>query len=98
MHIFGHVTVCSSVHMMCTELQTMAWHYREVQLDPTPEIEVFHMLSERSHTKNSKRSIQQHKRYYWRKVHLDDQPVFPLFPFKAHQLQTKCANSYILEN
>ena len=32
---------------------------REVQLDLTPEIEVFHMLFDRCHTKNRKRSIKQ---------------------------------------
>ena len=34
--------------------------YREVQLDSTPEIEVFHMLFERCHTKHRKRSIKYH--------------------------------------
>ena len=38
--------------------------YREVQLDLTPEIEVFHMLFERFHTKKRKRSFKQHKKYF----------------------------------
>ena len=33
--------------------------YREVQLDLKPEIEVFHMLFERCHTKNRERYIYQ---------------------------------------
>ena len=35
--------------------------YREVQLDFTPEIEVFYMLFRRSHIKNGKRSLKQQK-------------------------------------
>ena len=38
--------------------------YKEVQLDLTPEIEVFHMLFERCPTKNRKRSIKQHIKYF----------------------------------
>ena len=38
--------------------------YREVQQDFTPEIEVFHMLFERFHTKNIKRSLKQHIKYF----------------------------------
>ena len=38
--------------------------YREVQLDLKPEIEVFHMLSERCHAKNRKISIKQHVQYF----------------------------------
>ena len=34
--------------------------YREVQLDSTPEIEVFHTLFERCQSKNGKISIKQH--------------------------------------
>ena len=37
--------------------------YREVQLDLKPEIEVFHMLFERCHTKNRERYIKQHIKY-----------------------------------
>ena len=38
--------------------------YREVQLDSTPEIEVFHMLSERCPTEDRKRSVKQHIKYF----------------------------------
>ena len=38
--------------------------YRVVQLDFTPEIEVFHMLFERCHSKNRKSSIKQHAEYF----------------------------------
>ena len=37
------------------------FNYRRVKLDLTPEIEGFHMLFERCHTLNSKRSLKQHK-------------------------------------
>ena len=43
---------------------TVSFEYREVQLDLTPEIEVFHMLFERSRTKNRKKSIKQHRKYF----------------------------------
>ena len=33
-------------------------------MDSTPEIEVFHMLFERCHTKNRKRSTRQHIKYF----------------------------------
>ena len=48
-------------------------HITTVQLDFTPEIEVFHMLFERCHSKNRKRSIKQHIKYlYFRsKIQLD---------------------------
>ena len=39
-------------------------HYRLVQLDLTWDIEVFYMLFERCHTKNRKRSIKQHIKYF----------------------------------
>ena len=47
--------------------------YRYVQLDFTPEMEVYYMLFERCHTKNSKRSIKQHMKYFnfWSKIQLD---------------------------
>ena len=38
--------------------------YREAQLDITPEMEVFHMQFERCHTRNRKRSIKQHIKYF----------------------------------
>ena len=38
--------------------------YREVQLDLTPEIKVYHILFNRGHTKNTKRSIRQHLKYF----------------------------------
>ena len=43
------------------------------QLDLTPEVEVFHMLFEICHTKNRKRSIKQHIKYFnfWSLVLLD---------------------------
>ena len=37
--------------------------YREVQLDIRPEIEVFHMLLERCHTKKKKRSLNRNMKY-----------------------------------
>ena len=37
--------------------------YREVQLNLTSEIE-FHMMFERCHTKNRKRSLKQHVKYF----------------------------------
>ena len=37
---------------------------REVQLDVSPEIEVFHMLFEICRIKNRKRSIKQHIKYF----------------------------------
>ena len=37
---------------------------REVQLDLTPEIEVFRMIFERWHTENRKRYINQHIKYF----------------------------------
>ena len=48
-------------------------HITTVQLDFTPEGEVFHMLFERCHSKNRKRSIKQHIKYlYFRsKIQLD---------------------------
>ena len=39
-------------------------HYREVQLDFTPEMEVFYVLFERCHTKNGKRYLKQHLKYF----------------------------------
>ena len=38
--------------------------YREVQLHFTPDMEVLHMLFERFHTKNRKRSPKQHLKYF----------------------------------
>ena len=43
--------------------ERVALMYWEVQLDLTPEIEVFHILFERCHTKNRERSIEQHIKY-----------------------------------
>ena len=39
-------------------------NYREVQLDFTPEIEVFYMLFERCHIKNRQISHKQHIKYF----------------------------------
>ena len=50
--------------------------YREVQLDSTPEIEVFHMLFERCHTNNRKRYLKHHLNYFnFRSKAQLDQPV-----------------------
>ena len=64
--------------------------YRVVQLDLTPEIEVLHMMFERSHTKNRKRSIKQHFNFQ-SQVQLDH-PVVVVSdlwgsssPFSVHQ-------------
>ena len=38
--------------------------YREIQLDFTPQIEVFYMLFERCHTKNRKRSLKLVIKYF----------------------------------
>ena len=38
--------------------------YREVQLDLTSEMGIFYTLFERCHTRNRKRSIKQHMRYF----------------------------------
>ena len=38
--------------------------YSEAQLDFTLEIEVFHMMFERCDTKNRKRSIKEHIKYF----------------------------------
>ena len=55
--------------------------YREVQQDFTPEIEVFHMLFERFHTKNIKRSLKQHIKYFnFRSKAELDHPVLSCFP------------------
>ena len=50
--------------------------YRQVQLDFTPEVEVFYMLFDRCHTKNVKRFLKQHIKYFnfRSKIQLD-QPV-----------------------
>ena len=47
--------------------------YSVVQLDFTPEIEVFYMLLERCHTKSRERSITQHMKYFnlWGKIKFD---------------------------
>ena len=37
---------------------------REVQLDFTPEIDVFYTLFDRCHTRNRKRSLKQNKEYF----------------------------------
>ena len=56
--------------------------YREVQLDLTPEIEVFHLLFERCLTKFRKRSIKQHIKYFnFRSL---VQLERPLQPFQVH--------------
>ena len=44
--------------------ETLFKIYRVVQLDFTPEMELFHILFERCHTKNRKRSLQQHTKYF----------------------------------
>ena len=50
--------------------------YRVEQLDLTPEMEVFHMLFERCHTKKRKRSIKQDTQYFnFRSEVLLDHPV-----------------------
>ena len=50
--------------------------YREVQLDSTPEIEVFQLLFDRCHSKTRKRSIKQHIKYFkFRSFVQLDQPV-----------------------
>ena len=55
------------------------YHYRVVQLDLIPAIEVFHMLFERCHTKNRKRSVKQHIKYFnFRSKVLLDHPVHSL--------------------
>ena len=41
-----------------------AWEYREVQLDFTPQMDVFYMLLERWHTKNTNRSLEQYLIYF----------------------------------
>ena len=38
--------------------------YREVQLDFTPEMEIFFMLFGRCHTKNQKRSLKRHIKHF----------------------------------
>ena len=38
--------------------------YREVQLDFTPEMEVFYMLFERCYTENRKRSLKHYMKYF----------------------------------
>ena len=51
----------SSSQSLTTSTPPPRTAYREeVQLDFTPEIEVFHLLFERGHTKNRKRSLKQH--------------------------------------
>ena len=46
--------------------------YREVQLDFSPEMEVFYKLFERCHTQNGKRSLKHHIKWFnFRKVQLD---------------------------
>ena len=62
--------------------------YRVEQLDLTPEMEVFHMLFERCHTKNRKGSIKQHIQYFnfRSKVQLDH-PVGSRRPEKKGALQ-----------
>ena len=50
--------------------------YRVVQLDFTPEMEVLYMMFDRCHTKNVKRFLKQHIKYFnfRSKIQLD-QPV-----------------------
>ena len=38
--------------------------YSEVQLDSTPEMEVLYMMFDRCHTKDRKRSLAQHLKYF----------------------------------
>ena len=47
--------------VICSYMLSM---YRLVQLNSSPEIEVFYMLLERCQTKNRKRSIAQHMKYF----------------------------------
>ena len=38
--------------------------YSEVQLDSTPEMEVLYMMFDRCHTKDRKRSLKRHTKYF----------------------------------
>ena len=76
------VTFSAKVFCHSPNYQTEATYqtlYREVQLDFTPEIEALFMLFERCHTKDRKRSLKQHIRYFnfRNKIHLDHPVFFP---------------------
>ena len=76
------VTFSAKVFCHSPNYQTEATYqtlYREVQLDFTPEIEALFMLFERCHTKDRKRSLKQHIRYFnfRNKTHLDHPVFFP---------------------
>ena len=50
--------------------------YREVQMDFTPEMKLFYMLFERCFTKNRKRDLKQHVKYFnFRSITQFDHPV-----------------------
>ena len=83
-NIFKDTPVTFSAKVFChsPNYQTEATYqtlYREVQLDFTPEIEALFMLFERCHTKDRKRSLKQHIRYFnfRNKIHLDHHVFFP---------------------
>ena len=63
--------------------------YKEVQLDLTPEIEVFHMLFERCPTKNRKSSLKQHIKCLncWSKILLD-RPLLANMPLEPQVRDT----------
>ena len=64
--------------------------YREVQLDFAPEMEVFHMLFERCHTKSIEGSLKQHTKYFnFRSIIQLDHPVNDRNPSLIQGLNAK---------